>query len=43
MVNVLGLHVTTASFTMYTFSLAVLIQALTLISFSALADYGMVT
>lgn len=27
---------------MYTFSLAVLIQALTLISFSALADYGMV-
>lgn len=42
MVNVLGVHVTTASFAMYTFSLAVLIQALTLISFSALADYGTV-
>ena len=41
-VNVLGVHVTTASFAMYTFSLAVLIQALTLISFSALADYGTV-
>ncbi|KAJ5453946.1 Major facilitator superfamily domaingeneral substrate transporter [Penicillium daleae] len=38
-VGVLGLHITTASFAMYTFSLAVLIQALTLISFSALADY----
>lgn len=42
MVNVLGVPVTTASFAMYTFSLAVLIQALTLISFSALADYGTV-
>jgi UMF1 family MFS transporter len=42
MVGVLGLHITTASFAMYTFSLAVLIQALTLISFSALADYGTV-
>lgn len=39
-VNVLGLRITTASFAMYTFSLAVLVQALTLISFSALADYG---
>ncbi|KAJ5354386.1 Major facilitator superfamily domain general substrate transporter [Penicillium cataractarum] len=39
MVGVLGLHITTASFAMYTFSLAVLIQALALISFSALADY----
>ncbi|KAI2786124.1 Autophagy-related protein [Penicillium oxalicum] len=38
-VNVLGLRITTASFAMYTFSLAVLVQALTLISFSALADY----
>lgn len=28
---------------MYTFSLAVLVQALTLISFSALADYGWYT
>ncbi|KAJ5698841.1 autophagy protein 22 [Penicillium macrosclerotiorum] len=39
MVGVLGFQTTTASFAMYTFSLAVLIQALTLISFSALADY----
>ncbi|KAJ5675294.1 Major facilitator superfamily domain general substrate transporter [Penicillium maclennaniae] len=39
-VGFLGLHINTASFAMYTFSLAVLIQALTLISFSALADYG---
>jgi len=42
-VPVFGLEINTASFAMYTFSLAVLIQALTLISFSALADYGMVT
>lgn len=40
-VGVFGLRINTASFAMYTFSLAVLIQALTLISFSALADYGM--
>lgn len=40
-VGILGLQINTASFAMYTFSLAVLIQALTLISFSALADYGM--
>ncbi|KAJ5141007.1 Major facilitator superfamily domain general substrate transporter [Penicillium atrosanguineum] len=39
-VGFLGLQINTASFAMYTFSLAVLIQALTLISFSALADYG---
>ncbi|RLM02029.1 hypothetical protein CFD26_109151 [Aspergillus turcosus] len=38
-VNLFGLQVNTASFAMYTFSLAVLVQALTLISFSALADY----
>ncbi|KAJ5781317.1 Major facilitator superfamily domain general substrate transporter [Penicillium paradoxum] len=38
-VPVFGLEINTASFAMYTFSLAVLIQALTLISFSALADY----
>ena len=42
MVPIFGAEVNTASFAMYTFSLAVLIQALTLISFSALADYGMV-
>lgn len=40
MVGVMGVEITTSSFAMYTFSLAVLIQALTLISFSALADYG---
>ncbi|KAJ5153634.1 Major facilitator superfamily domain general substrate transporter [Penicillium coprophilum] len=38
-VPVFGLEINTASFAMYTFSVAVLIQALTLISFSALADY----
>lgn len=42
-VGVLGMQINTASFTMYTFSLAVLVQALTLISFSALADYGWCT
>lgn len=42
-VGFLGLQINTASFAMYTFSLAVLIQALTLISFSALADYGMIS
>lgn len=40
-VGLMGLEINTASFAMYTFSLAVLVQALTLISFSALADYGM--
>lgn len=40
-VGIMGLKINTASFAMYTFSLAVLIQALTLVSFSALADYGM--
>lgn len=39
-VPLMGLEINTASFAMYTFSLAVLIQALTLVSFSALADYG---
>ncbi|CAG8944421.1 unnamed protein product [Penicillium salamii] len=38
-VPIFGLEINTASFAMYTFSFAVLIQALTLISFSALADY----
>ncbi|PLB51041.1 hypothetical protein P170DRAFT_355853 [Aspergillus steynii IBT 23096] len=38
-VGLLGLEINTASFAMYTFSLAVLVQALTLVSFSALADY----
>ncbi|OJJ46034.1 hypothetical protein ASPZODRAFT_152274 [Penicilliopsis zonata CBS 506.65] len=39
-VDLFGMQINTASFAMYTFSLAVLVQALTLISFSALADYG---
>ncbi|KAL4958353.1 autophagy-related protein 22-like protein [Aspergillus filifer] len=39
LVPLLGMEINTASFAMYTFSLAVLIQALTLVSFSALADY----
>ncbi|KAL2838926.1 autophagy-related protein 22-like protein [Aspergillus pseudodeflectus] len=38
-VPLMGLTINTASFAMYTFSLAVLVQALTLVSFSALADY----
>jgi len=32
--------ISTASFAMYTFSAAVLVQALVLISFSSVADYG---
>lgn len=39
-VDVLGIDITTSSFAMYTFSFAVFIQALTLISFSSLADHG---
>lgn len=39
-VGLFGLEINTASFAMYTFALAVLVQALTLVSFSALADYG---
>ena len=35
-----GTEVTTASFAMYTFSVAVLVQALSLISFSSFADHG---
>ncbi|KAL4885186.1 autophagy-related protein 22-like protein [Aspergillus karnatakaensis] len=38
-VPLMGMEINTASFAMYTFSLAVLVQALTLVSFSALADY----
>lgn len=36
-----GFELTTSSFAMYTFSLAVLVQALALVSFSAVADHGM--
>ncbi|KAF2083876.1 MFS transporter family protein [Saccharata proteae CBS 121410] len=39
-VHLLGHDVNTASFAMYTFSLAVLVQALTLVSISAIADHG---
>jgi UMF1 family MFS transporter len=42
-VHVLGSEMTTSSFAMYTFSLAVFVQALALISFSAVADYGLYT
>ena len=40
MVTVLGIEVTTASFAMYTFSIAVFVQALVLVSFSSVADHG---
>jgi UMF1 family MFS transporter len=40
-VNVLGAELTTSSFAMYTFSLAVFTQALALVSFSSIAYHGM--
>jgi UMF1 family MFS transporter len=42
-VNVLGWEITTSSYAMYTFSLAVLIQAIALVSFSSVADHGMLS
>lgn len=39
-INLLGGEISTASFAMYTFSLAVLVQAITLVSISAIADHG---
>ncbi|KAE8445229.1 Autophagy- protein 22 [Mollisiaceae sp. DMI_Dod_QoI] len=39
-VHVLGFEMTTSSYAMYTFSLAVLVQALALVSFSSVADHG---
>ena len=39
-VKILGMEVTTASFAMYTFSIAVFVQALVLVSFSSIADHG---
>lgn len=42
LVHVFGADITTASFAMYTFSAAVLCQAVTLASFSSFADYGMI-
>lgn len=38
--KILGAEVTTASFAMYTFSIAVLVQALVLVTFSSVADHG---
>ncbi|OCL10924.1 hypothetical protein AOQ84DRAFT_336699, partial [Glonium stellatum] len=39
-INLFGSEITTTSFAMYTFSIAVLVQALALISFSSVADHG---
>ncbi|QSZ33567.1 hypothetical protein DSL72_005135 [Monilinia vaccinii-corymbosi] len=39
-INVLGTELTTASFTMYTFSASVFLQALALVSVSSVADHG---
>ena len=39
-VKILGAEVTTASFALYTFSVAVFVQALVLVSFSSIADHG---
>ena len=40
-VRVFGAEITTSSFAMYTFSIAVFVQALALVSFSSVADHGM--
>ena len=42
-IRIFGTEVTTASFAMYTFSVAVFVQALVLVSFSSVADHGEVT
>jgi MFS transporter, UMF1 family len=39
-ITLFGSEITTAGFAMYTFSVAVLVQALALISFSSVADHG---
>ncbi|KAI9732951.1 MAG: Autophagy protein 22 [Claussenomyces sp. TS43310] len=39
-IHLFGAQINTASFAMYTFSLAVLCQALIVVSFSSMADYG---
>ncbi|KAK8050062.1 Autophagy- protein 22 [Apiospora phragmitis] len=39
-VNVIGIEINTASFTMYTFSISVLLQALLVVSISCAADHG---
>lgn len=40
MIRPFGIDITTASFAMYTFSIAVFVQALSLVSFSSFADHG---
>jgi UMF1 family MFS transporter len=40
MIEVLGRRVSTSSFAMYTFSAAVMVQAITLLCTSSFADYG---
>lgn len=39
-INLFGSEITTASFAMYTFSVAVFVQAIALVSFSSVADHG---
>ncbi|TAQ91058.1 hypothetical protein B7494_g619 [Chlorociboria aeruginascens] len=39
-IHLFGTETTTASFAMYTFSLAVLVQAISLVTFSSVADHG---
>lgn len=39
-IRLFGAEITTSSFAMYTFSLAVFVQALAFVSFSAVADHG---
>jgi UMF1 family MFS transporter len=39
-VHLFGVDINTSSFALYTFSLAVMVQTLSLISMSAIADYG---
>lgn len=43
MVTLMGRTMSTSSFAMYTFSTAVLVQALILVFFSSFADHGMFT
>ena len=40
MITFLGKTISTSSFAMYTFSVAVLVQAVTLVCFSSFADHG---
>ena len=40
LIRVFGNEITTASFAMYTFSIAVFVQALVVVTFSAVADHG---